>query len=174
MIVLLKGLGAGAFSLALAGLVGQALPPLMLIVETLVVGFLSYGLSTVQFVRSLRGLGAARTSAIYGIAPFAGAGLSLLAFQERVGTTFLIGLPLMLAAVFLLVGERHSHYHVHPPASHEHRVDRDEHHLSGENGDPQSLRHDHVELGHAHPHAPDIHHRHEHESGPNERPQGNS
>lgn len=172
MIVMLKGLGAGAFSALLALIIGQPFPAAPLVLGAMLIGFLCYGLSTVLFVRSLRGLGAARTSAIYAIAPFVGALLSLGAFGEQPGVLFLAGLPLMIVGTVLLFGEQHSHYHVHTGLAHEHRYDTDEHHPAPVDA-PQAVRHEHAEVGHTHAHSPDIHHRHSHDgdvTAPGQKP----
>jgi len=162
-VVIFKDVGAGLFSTILGLSLGQPFPALGLMAGAAVVGFFCYGLSTVLFVRSLRGLGAARTSAIYGVAPFFGATLSLVAFAEAPAVTFLLALPLMALGTYLLIGERHSHYHVHADLMHEHRPEVDVQHpaqsLTGEG----VTAHVHSETGHTHEHAPDIHHRHSHD-----------
>src|SRR6185503_11642176 len=81
-IVAWKGLVAGTFSLLLGLFLGQQLPALTTILSILLLGFLSYGLSTMLFIYSMRGLGAARTSALYGTAPLAGVLLSIVIFGE--------------------------------------------------------------------------------------------
>lgn len=75
-IVLVKGLGAGACSLGLAFSLGLSLPPWPAALKAMGLGFFGYGLSIFLFILALRGLGAARTSSLFGIAPFAGALLS--------------------------------------------------------------------------------------------------
>ena len=67
-IVAWKGLVAGTFSLLLGLGLGQRLPAFAIILVILLLGFISYGLSTMLFIYSMRGLGAARTSALYGTA----------------------------------------------------------------------------------------------------------
>ncbi len=72
VIVMIKGLGAGSFSLLLGWLLGYRLPGWDLVLKAFLLGSLSYGLSIILFIRALRGLGAARTSALFGTAPIAG------------------------------------------------------------------------------------------------------
>jgi hypothetical protein len=61
--------------------------------------------------------------------------------------------------------------HVHEALTHvhSHRYD-DGHHIHVHPGQPPSLRHTHVHtherLEHGHPHWPDLHHRHEHQTAP--------
>jgi drug/metabolite transporter (DMT)-like permease len=168
MIVLVKGLVAGTFSLILAILLGNTFPGLTVVLGALLLGSLSYGLSIVLFIRAMRGLGAARTSALFGTAPLAGVALSLALFRESPTGLFFIALPLTLAAMFLLLCEQHGHPHAHDAITHEHRHRHDDgHHTHDHPGmTSRSLTHSHVHtherLEHEHPHLPDIHHRHSH------------
>ncbi|MEP6896546.1 MAG: DMT family transporter, partial [Chloroflexota bacterium] len=57
-IVAWKGLVSGSFSLLLALGLGQQIPALTSILSILLLGFISYGLSTMLFIYSMRGLGA--------------------------------------------------------------------------------------------------------------------
>jgi len=126
-----KGLTAGCVSLAIAIFLHAPFPAPGAIAAALVAGFFTYGLSIVFFIRSLRELGAARTSAYFAAAPFIGTLLSLILFGGFPGLQFFIALPLFIAGAFLLAREQHSHAHRHG-----------------------SLVHDH-------PHAPGVHHGHE-------------
>ena len=159
---MVKGLGAGAFSLAIAFLLGRSLPGPAIIAAALCLGAVSYGLSIALFILASRGMGAARTSAWFGTAPFAGAILSLLVFREFPGLQFVVALPFMIAGGLLLFGEEHEHMHVHAPVEHEHYYKVDKHHPFEAGG---TYRHRHGEVRHAHPHQPDIHHRHGHDEG---------
>jgi drug/metabolite transporter (DMT)-like permease len=77
-IVMTKGLVAGSFSLLIALIIGNDPPGWMIVIQALILGSLSYGLSITLFVYAMRGLGAARTSALFGTAPLAGIALSFL------------------------------------------------------------------------------------------------
>ena len=153
------------------------LGPLLIVAATLclphvlaagALGFLSYGVSLVLFVLSLRQLGTARTGAYFASAPFVGAAVSLLIFRERPTATLLVGASLMAVGVWLHLTEHHSHEHRHETMEHEHLHVHDEHHqhVPGPDdppGEPHSHRHRHEPLVHTHPHYPDIHHRHGHD-----------
>ena len=104
-IVIIKGLGSGLGALLVALLSGEALPGMDKIPLVLLLGFVSYGLSVYCYVRAQRTLGAARTSAYYAIAPFAGVAISFLLFREMPGMTFLLALPLMLLGTRLTARE---------------------------------------------------------------------
>lgn len=166
-IVMVKGLGAGTVSLILALAAGSKLPDIITILEAMGLGFVLYGLSIVLFILAMRSLGSARTSAFFGVAPFAGAALSLLLFPDNVNIMFFISIPIMAAGAILLLKERHGHMHLHEHVLHEHRHSHtDGHHNHTHEGQEAALMHSHVHehetLQHTHAHAPDIHHRHGH------------
>ena len=102
-IVAWKGLVAGMFSLFLGLFLGQQLPALITILSILLLGFISYGLSTMLFIYSMRGLGAARTSALYGTAPLAGMLLSFIIFRDPVTWLFIFAAVLMAAPRILTI-----------------------------------------------------------------------
>src|SRR5512147_3016446 len=119
-IVAWKGLVAGTFSFFLAWFLGNPFPAAKTILSTLILGFVSYGLSTMLFIHSMRGLGAARTSALYGTAPLAGVLLSIVIFGEFPSFLFVIAAILMIGGTLLLINEQHEHSHVHTALFHEH------------------------------------------------------
>src|SRR5512144_2055741 len=127
-IVAWKGLVAGSFSLLLGLLLGQQPPAWITLLSILALGFVSYGLSTMLFIYSMRGLGAARTSALYGTAPLAGVLLSILIFKDPISFLFGIAEMLMVAGALMLANEEHAHFHIHMPVVHEHRHSHDEFH----------------------------------------------
>jgi drug/metabolite transporter (DMT)-like permease len=166
-IVILKGLGAGSFSLVLALALGRPFPSFGHAVAALALGAFSYGASIALFVRSLRRLGAARTGALFGTSPFLAAAVSLLVFREPPDVTLYAALPLMIVATWLLAREQHDHVHSHQTMTHAHRHVHDEHHdhshSAAEAGEgAHTHEHQHASLAHAHPHQPDAHHRHRH------------
>ena len=105
MIVLVKGFGAGSFSLLLAFGLRNAMPSAPVILGALLLGSISYGMSIVLFIRAMRGLGAARTSALFGTSPLAGVILSFLLLRENPSALFLIALPLIVFAIVILMRE---------------------------------------------------------------------
>jgi drug/metabolite transporter (DMT)-like permease len=161
-IVAWKGLVAGTFSLILGLVLGQQPPALTTILSIHLLGFVSYGLSTMLFIYSMRGLGAARTSALYGTAPLAGVLLSILIFKDPLTVLFGIAAVLMVAGALMLANEEHAHFHIHMPVLHEHihRHD-DEFHAHGDDQETHSHEHEHPQTEHEHGHMPDIHHRHD-------------
>jgi drug/metabolite transporter (DMT)-like permease len=165
-IVAWKGLVAGTFSFFLAFFLGDQLPSLTIILSTLVLGFVSYGLSTMLFIRSMRGLGAARTSAMYGTAPLVGVLLSIVIFGELPSFLFIIAAGLMIGGALLLINEQHTHTHLHTALIHEHSHERDDPaHGHDEVDGVHSHEHEHPTEEHDHDHMPDNHHRHGHEEG---------
>lgn len=111
-IVVVKGWGSGAGALALAFALGERLPEPGTLCAALLLGFVAYGLSIVCYIRAQRGLGAARTSAYYAIAPFLAAGLSIAFLREQPTARFFCALALMAAgAYYATFPEGHGHRH---------------------------------------------------------------
>lgn len=164
VIVASKGLAAGTFSFLLAWALGNPFPTAATILGTLVMGFVCYGLSTLLFIRSMRGLGAARTSALYGTAPLAGVLLSIVIFGEIPSVFFILAAILMIGGALLLINESHSHAHVHTAIVHEHSHNHaDPMHAHDDSKGIHSHEHEHPIEEHEHDHLPDIHHRHGHD-----------
>jgi drug/metabolite transporter (DMT)-like permease len=169
-IVTIKGLVAGFFSLFLAFTLNNHFPNIKVILITLILGFICYGLSTVLFVFAIRELGSARTSALFGTAPFVGAILSFIICGDIPNIMFFVSLPIMIIGTILLLKEEHGHIHRHESIQHEHKHSHtDSHHNhihTKEQQLPDDGYHTHVHMHqaieHSHEHAPDIHHRHAH------------
>lgn len=100
-IVVIKGFGSGAGSLVIALMLGERLPAPGYALGALALGFVAYGLSISFYIYAQRGLGAAKTSAYYALAPFLGAGLSLLLFRQRPQPYFWAALLLMAVGTWL-------------------------------------------------------------------------
>jgi len=169
IIVTIKGLGAGMFSLVLGILLRQHLPGLKMALLAMGLGSISYGISIQLFIVAMRHMGAARTSTLFGTAPFVGVALSLFLLRETPSILFWASLPFMLAGAWLMLTENHNHHHIHELVEHNHSHSHpDEHHVHENleniplvNGS-HAHTHKHDALNHDHAHAPDLHHRHEH------------
>jgi drug/metabolite transporter (DMT)-like permease len=165
-IVSIKGIAAGSVSFIIAMFTGGSIPRFSAVFAALILGFISYGISIILFILAMRSLGAARSSAFFASAPFAGALISLLLYREWPGITFLISLPFMIAGTALILWEDHLHLHKHERFEHEHRHTHDDGHHNHQHNDDgikeHSHWHVHEEIEHQHAHAPDIHHRHVH------------
>ena len=162
-----KGLIAGVVNSALALLWGAHLPDAGILLATMSVGLLGYGISLVLFVLALRGLGTARTGAYFSIAPFMGAVVALVLLDEPTTPAFWLAGGLMALGVWLHLMERHEHEHAHEPLDHRHPHRHDEHHQHDhgpewDGKEPHGHLHQHNVVTHHHPHFPDIHHRHSH------------
>lgn len=162
-----KGFVAGSINLTLGLAGGGEIPELQMLLMTAVVGFLGYGVSLTLFVRALRHIGTARTGAYFSLAPFIGAGVSIVLLGEPVGAVFGVAAALMGLGVWLHLTEHHEHEHDHEELGHEHAHDHDTHHQHEHNGtepagEHHSHPHRHPPMTHSHPHFPDIHHRHGH------------
>jgi len=163
-IVTIKGFSAGLFSLVLSFLIKNQFPSYTIIFGAMLLGFFSYGLSIVLFVLAMRSLGSARTSALFGTAPFIGAILSFILYKELPDLIFLIALPVMILGTVFLLKEKHNHMHFHEHLIHEHKHTHDDGHHNhihdNEISLPHSHIHEHKAIEHEHPHTPDIHHNH--------------
>lgn len=164
----LKGGMAGLVNCALAFALGARLPQLPTIAEAMLVGLVGYGVSLVLFVLALRGLGTARTGAYFSTAPFLGAAIAILGFDEPASPLFWLAAALMMLGVGLHLTERHEHLHTHEALSHTHRHRHDIHHqhthdFQWDGTEPHTHPHTHSPITHSHPHYPDLHHQHRHE-----------
>ena len=101
-IVVIKGLCSGGTSLCIALFLGERLTAadVPAVLGALALGFVAYGLSIFFYIYAQRGLGAARTSAYYAVAPFIGVALSMLLCGERPGAPFFLALAVMAAGTY--------------------------------------------------------------------------
>lgn len=165
-IVIIKGFGSGFGSLLIAAASSEIIFHGAYIACSLLLGFVSYGLSIFFYIRAQRELGAARTSAYYAASPFIGVFLSFVIFGQNLTLSFSAAAFIMAAGAYLAAFERHEHSHAHHELEHEHRHSHtDGHHthihdylVEGEHSHP----HIHEEMVHAHAHTPDLHHTHAH------------
>lgn len=164
-IAMIKGLAAGGTNVVLALFLGASLPPLFVIGLGAIVGFLGIGVSLVMFMLGLRHLGTARTGAYFSLAPFIGALIAVIGFDEPVTLSLVVAALLMGFGLWLHLSERHEHDHLHDPIEHDHLHTHDDHHDHDHDGpatEPHAHWHRHAPLRHKHPHYPDLHHRHGH------------
>lgn len=101
-ITTVKGLFSGFGALIVALLIGSEFPSLVILIITLILGFLSYGLSITSYIRAQRDLGASRVSAYYSLAPFIGVGISIAVLGEQLDGTFIVALVMMLLGTSLV------------------------------------------------------------------------
>jgi len=102
-IVFIKGLFSGLGSLAIAFLCGEKIPGAGLLACILALGILAYGLSIFFYIRAQSGIGAARTSAYYAVAPFVGALLSHVFLGESLSGQYLVALVIMIAGTVVVI-----------------------------------------------------------------------
>lgn len=101
-IVQIKGICSGFGALAIAFGAGERLPSIPVMALVLLLGFISYGLSIVCYIKAQSGLGAAATSAFYSIAPFLGVFFGFLLFADPLYPRFLFSLCLMIFATIIM------------------------------------------------------------------------
>jgi drug/metabolite transporter (DMT)-like permease len=124
----LKGLVAGSVNLAVGITLLGHVPGVRSMLAGAALGAVSYGLSLVLFVHSLRLLGATRTSAYFSSAPVLGALLSLAIFAERPSWNLVAAFVLVIVATFFMISERHVHKHNHGTLVHTHAHFPDDEH----------------------------------------------
>ena len=148
-IVVLKGIFSGLGSLLIGLLQGQRLSAGRYIGLSLLLGFVAYGLSIFVYIAAQRGIGAAKTSAYYAVAPFLGALLSLLVLHERPGPLFYAALAVMAVGTGLVSWDTIviHHKHVH------------DHIITDQDGNTYVLRHSHYH-NHLADHVGEHHHHH--------------
>ena len=164
-IAMWKGLAAGGVN-TVAGLALAPAQPQAAWLAALGVGAIGYGASLVLYVLAMRHLGAARTAAHFGAAPFFGAALAVALLGEPLSPSLIGAFALTVAGTWLALTERHHQAHQHEVLEHEHRHVHDAHHAHRHAGDegpePHSHPHRHDPVRHSHPHFPDLHHGHRH------------
>lgn len=101
-IVLIKGIFSGLGSIVVAFAAGESLPSWTGIGLSMLLGFVSYGLSINFYILAQKQLGAAKTSAFYSMSPFFGVGFSFLLLRERPALRFYVGLAIMLVATAVM------------------------------------------------------------------------
>lgn len=102
-ITAIKGIFSGLSSIFVAILINQVTFDIPLILWSMTLGFVTYGLSIMFYIYAQRSLGAAKTSAFYALAPFLGAGISILVFSDIPKLNFYIALVLMILGVILII-----------------------------------------------------------------------
>lgn len=161
-----RGIISAVVNIGWAMSLGYTLPNWLVAGKVMLVGFFGYGVSLVLFLLALRGLGASRTGAYFGVAPFFGAVIAVLFFQESVSPWFWSAGLIMGIGLYFHLTEKHVHVHTHAPLVHAHPHVHDEHHQHKhklwEDKLPHCHIHTHAFLEHSHRHVPDIHHRHTH------------
>lgn len=100
-IVTVKGFGSGLGALSIALSLGEAFPMWKHLAILLMLGFVAYGLSIFFYTHAQRGIGAAKTSTYYALAPFIGAFLSVVILGEPIGWVFIVATPVMAAGCWL-------------------------------------------------------------------------
>lgn len=102
-ITIIKGCFSGLGSLIIAFMIGETLPSYKWILVSLLLGFISYGISVCLYIYAQRCLGAAKTGALYSIAPFVGVLFSMILLGERPQLQFYIALVAMIIASILVI-----------------------------------------------------------------------
>jgi drug/metabolite transporter (DMT)-like permease len=128
IIVIIKGISAGLFSILLSIVLKNTLPNTVNVLSGLTLGGLCYGISLILFILTLKDIGASRASVLFAAAPFIGAIISFIIFRNTPSLNFLLSVPLMIFGTFILFKESHEHLHQHSSVDHEHTHRHDDEH----------------------------------------------
>jgi drug/metabolite transporter (DMT)-like permease len=172
-ITCIKGIIGGCFTLFLSYVIGNqinfiSLTNFGIISILLTMSLLSYGLSIVFFLKSLKNIGTTKAGIIFSLSPFIAGILALIIEPETVsGILFLVYLG-VLFGVFMILVDKHEHSHLHKTLIHIHKIDeKDGHHqphqiliIKEKNG--IIIQHEHLNKEHMHEHSHDLHHHHKH------------
>jgi drug/metabolite transporter (DMT)-like permease len=99
-VVIIKGIFAGLGSIVISLIIKEFTFDLWPFIGALGLGFVAYGLSIYLYVSAQKDLGAARTAAFYGVAPFFGAIISLIIFQHWPMINFYVSILFLLTGFF--------------------------------------------------------------------------
>lgn len=100
-IVTIKGFGSGLGALAIAFCIGEQVPQWQHLAVIVLLGYVSYGLSIYCYTYAQRGIGAAKTSTYYALAPFIGAFISILLLGEPITWLFIVATLVMALGCWL-------------------------------------------------------------------------
>ena len=165
-IVRVKASVAAVVNITFGAVRGARWPASGIIMATLLLGAVSYGVSIVFDAYALRLIGAAREAALFATAPFAGVAIAIL-LGEPFTTVSAVALALMALGALGMLTDHHAHEHRHETIGHEHRHVHDAHH-EHRHADPAGASeihthwHEHEPVVHRHDHVSDAHHRHDH------------
>lgn len=104
-VVILKGFGSGLGSFIIALSLNELSAIWYYVLLALLLGFFSFGMSLYFYISAQKTLGAARTSAYYATAPFAGAIFSFLFLREAISIVFVIAFVVMAFGTYLAIRE---------------------------------------------------------------------
>ena len=157
-IVMIKGCFFFFFSLCVALLLKEEIPAPGYLFMTMLLGFVSYGLSINFYIKAQKELGAAKTSAYYSIAPFLGAASGMLLLKERPEIQFYIALAIMIVSTVIMAKDTqriqhnhehmhiHTHMHSHGDFAHEHEHTHKHSHTHIHEGNTKEHSHYHVHI----------------------------
>ncbi|MCG2725255.1 MAG: EamA family transporter [Elusimicrobia bacterium] len=166
-IAAIKGIAGGLANLIFAFYVLGFNLNFKLILAGLSLGFISYGISIVLLIRSMRELGASRAGIFFGTNPFMAALLSIIILKEAFTYQFVFSAIIMAIGILFIFSEKHKHKHYHEYLEHSHGHTHDGHHKHEHGGENKSFdihshKHIHNQTNHFHEHLPDAHHKHKH------------
>lgn len=171
----LKGFFGGVFSLGLAAVLGyQLLFSIGQFLSIFSIGIISYGISIILFINSLQLIGTIKTTTIFSTAPFLGSIFSVLILSEPINWGDIIVFFVTLLGIYLIISDKHVHYHYHGIVLHTHPIEPgDIHHQNiilaqdeTKTKQTKKVQHIHKPKRHKHSHTHNSHHDHEKSKDP--------
>ncbi|MCF7924509.1 MAG: DMT family transporter [Candidatus Izimaplasma sp.] len=107
-VVVMKGFGSGLGAFIIAVSLNQIDAIWYYVLMALVLGFFAYGMSLFYYISAQRHLGAARTSAYYATAPFAGSIFSFIILKETITVIFILAFVIMAIGTYLAIRENNA------------------------------------------------------------------
>ncbi len=132
----------------------------------MLIGFFSYGVSLILYIRASQNLGAIRAQLIFATSSIWGLIFSVWIFHEVLNLTQILATLLIMGSLYLILKDMHGHSHWHESMTHTHfHIHTDGHHNHQHTGIVafHTHEHSHDALKHSHEHISDIHHRHSHD-----------
>lgn len=169
-ITAIKGLFGGLFSLGLSFFLGyQLIFSIGQFILIFIIGILSYGISILFFIKSLQLIGTIKTTTIFSTSPFLGSIFSVLFLSEFFNLIDIIVFFITLIGIYLILSDKHVHYHSHGIVLHTHKIELgDIHHqdiiLAHDKtkvAQDEKIQHIHKPKQHKHSHSHYSHHAHE-------------
>jgi len=163
-IAMFKVFGGGVLSLFISYFTGTLKSgPIYYFVGSVLCGILSYALSLVLIIYSVREIGVSRTFIIFNSYPVFAFILSMLLFSEPFRLRVIFSFLLVTFGMFLVILSKHNHLHSHILKREHLHSHNDLHHNNKHDEIESSILHSHKHVHnttHSHPHYNDIHHLH--------------
>jgi len=105
-VVMLTNIAIMVISAIIAFIMGGETPDVISCISGVILGMIVFGLPGIWYQIAARKLDATKCSAVYGLAPFLGAGISFIIFQETPTLAFFISFLLLIPGFYLVIVDK--------------------------------------------------------------------